>query len=300
MLEGMARQGGVVGLDVHLEIRRQVVLPQEVHAGSHIEVVLVLGGLLRLGLQIEIAGKADLAAVVTGHTQEAGHVVKLQPHVGVQQGVVALAAAPEYIAGGAQLHRGIQAGPDFSGGGGKHIGAAGGGGTGHELLVAEVVGRYPQALLAGLLLQLVQIIHHHAEVGDALGQGSTLRGDVHVMEAVVVDVQLFHQLEGEVRLGAELGHGVRLAHGLIHGTGAEHIHALGVDGMPIAQRELQMLTHFLAGDDLVRVIPTEGKGVGPLGIVDDLTHISVLFHVITPPKYVSFLRGNGSWAPPAG
>ena len=59
VLEGVARQGGVVGLDVHLEVLVQTILPQEADGGGGVEVVLVLHGLLGLGLDVEVAGEAD-------------------------------------------------------------------------------------------------------------------------------------------------------------------------------------------------------------------------------------------------
>ena len=55
MLERVAGEGGVVGLDVELEMLVEAVGPQEGDAGGDIEIVLVLGGLLRLGLDQELA-----------------------------------------------------------------------------------------------------------------------------------------------------------------------------------------------------------------------------------------------------
>ena len=53
----VAGQRGVVGLDVQLEVRQQVVGPQEVQAGGGVGVVLVLGRLLGLGLDVELPVK---------------------------------------------------------------------------------------------------------------------------------------------------------------------------------------------------------------------------------------------------
>ena len=50
----VAGERGVVGLEVELEVRQQVVGPQEVEAGGGVGVVLVLGRLLRLGLDVEL------------------------------------------------------------------------------------------------------------------------------------------------------------------------------------------------------------------------------------------------------
>ena len=98
VLHLVAGERGVVGLDVHLHMLFESVGPQEVDAGGAVEVVLVLGGLTRLRLEVELAGKADLLRVVDGHVHESGEVVDLPLHVGVPEALVALAAAPERIA----------------------------------------------------------------------------------------------------------------------------------------------------------------------------------------------------------
>ena len=51
----VAGQRGVVGLEVELEVGKQVVGPQEVEAGGGVGVVLVLGRLLGLGLDVKRA-----------------------------------------------------------------------------------------------------------------------------------------------------------------------------------------------------------------------------------------------------
>jgi hypothetical protein len=62
VLEGVAGERGVVGLDVELEVLLQAVGAQEGDAAGDVEVVLVLGRLLRLGLDQELALEADLLA----------------------------------------------------------------------------------------------------------------------------------------------------------------------------------------------------------------------------------------------
>ena len=76
----------------------QVVLAEEVEAGGGVGVVLVLGRLLRLRLDVELAVEADLLGVIDGHVQEPGQVIELALHVGVPQVLVAFAAAPEDVA----------------------------------------------------------------------------------------------------------------------------------------------------------------------------------------------------------
>ena len=53
VVEVVAGQLGVVGLDVHAEVLVQAVVAQEAGNGLHIKVVLVLGGLHGLGLDVE-------------------------------------------------------------------------------------------------------------------------------------------------------------------------------------------------------------------------------------------------------
>ena len=244
----------------------------------------MLGGLLGLGLDIEVPLEAVGAAIVAGHGEEAGQVVQLQPHVGVEQGLIALAAAPEHIAGGAQLNGGVDTGLYLGGGHGKHVGAAGGGGPRHKLLVAKIVGGNPQAFLVVLLLELLQVGHHETEVFQALPHRGPLGRHIHVMEAVVVQVQLIHQAESKVGLGPEFGHGIPLAKALVHGAAAKHIHTLGADGVPVAHGELQVFPHGLPGQHLVGVVVFEGKRLVTVRPrIGDFGDFLIAFHGNTLP-----------------
>ena len=68
---------GVVRLDVELEVLVEPVASEERDARGAVEVVLVRGRLLRLRLDEELAGEADLLLVVDGHVQELREVVEL-------------------------------------------------------------------------------------------------------------------------------------------------------------------------------------------------------------------------------
>ena len=94
VLHRVAGERGVVGLEVQLEVRQQVVFAQEVEAGRGVGVVLVLGRLLRLRLDVELALEADLLLVLDGHVQELREVIELALHVGVQQGHDSLRGRP--------------------------------------------------------------------------------------------------------------------------------------------------------------------------------------------------------------
>ena len=71
--------------------------------GGGVEIVLVDGRLLRLRLDQELAGEADLLLVIDGQVEEAGQVVELAFQVGVVEIGVALAAAPEDVVDAAEL-----------------------------------------------------------------------------------------------------------------------------------------------------------------------------------------------------
>lgn len=126
---------------------------QEADDGLRVVVVLVLRGLTGLGLDEQLEVGADGLLVVHGHVQEAGQVVQLAPDVSVQDGLVALAAAPEHVVHTAQavghlhglLHLGAGPREDVRVGGGR--GALG------VSPVREQVGGTPQQLDARLLLQ---------------------------------------------------------------------------------------------------------------------------------------------------
>ena len=94
VLHRVAGERGVVGLEVELEVLEEVVLAQEVQAGRGVGIVLVLGRFLRLGLDVELAGEADLLCVVDGHVQELREVVELALHVGVPQSRDSLRGRP--------------------------------------------------------------------------------------------------------------------------------------------------------------------------------------------------------------
>ena len=70
VLHGVAGQRGVVGLEVQLEVAQQVVFAQEVQARRGVGIVLVLGRLLGLGLDVELALEADGLLVVHRQVQE--------------------------------------------------------------------------------------------------------------------------------------------------------------------------------------------------------------------------------------
>ena len=177
-------QGRVIGLEVELEVRQEVVGPQEIQAGGGIGIVLVLGRLLGLGLDVERAAEADLLLVIDGHVEEPAEVVELALHVGVEQGRVAFAATPERVAGPAQLvgdlHRLLDLGP----GEGEDVEVRAGGRAVHEPGIGEEVGRSPEQLDAGPGLLVLEDLDDLVEIGVALLEVVALGGDVAIVKRV--------------------------------------------------------------------------------------------------------------------
>lgn len=66
----LTRQCCVITLNVEFEMIHEVVLPQEADSGGCIPVVLVLGGLLRFGLQQEGAFEPELLLEGHSHLEE--------------------------------------------------------------------------------------------------------------------------------------------------------------------------------------------------------------------------------------
>jgi len=85
MLEGVTCKRGVVGLDVELEVLVETVGMEESDTGGAVEIVLVLCGLLRLGLDEELALEADILCIIDSHLEEGGQMVLLTSEIGVDQ-----------------------------------------------------------------------------------------------------------------------------------------------------------------------------------------------------------------------
>ncbi len=74
VVEAVAGERRVVRLDVHPVLALEPVADQEAVDGRGVVVVLVLGGLLRLGLEQERASEADLVLVLGDQGQEPGEL----------------------------------------------------------------------------------------------------------------------------------------------------------------------------------------------------------------------------------
>ena len=179
----VAGERGVVGLEVELEVGQQVVGPQEVQARGGVGIVLVLGRFLGLGLDVEGAAEADLLLVIDGHVEEAAEVVELALHVGVEKRRIAFAAAPERVAGPAQLVGDFHGLLDLGGGEGEDVEVGAGGRPVHVAGVGEEVGRAPEQLDAGPRLFILEDLDDLVKIGVAFLEVLAFGGDVAIVEA---------------------------------------------------------------------------------------------------------------------
>ena len=114
---------------------------------------------------------------------------------------------------------------------------------------------------AGALLLLLQHGDDLVEVGVGLAEGLAFRGNVAIMEAVEGSAELLHELEGHVNAldGHVHGVGAVLPRTAI-AAGAERVGAGAAEGVPIGDREAQMLLHGLAFDNFRRRCSGESSG----------------------------------------
>ena len=198
--EFVAGQGGVVGFDVHFELVLQAVLTQEAHHGGGVVVVLMLGWLAWFRLDQELTVKPILLGVVTGHAQEGGEVIAFAFHVGVEQAHVAFAAAPEDVVFAVEVLGDVEHLFDRVGAVRKHIGVGAGAGTLIEAWMAEQIRGAPQQFDAGGILQLFEFFGNlPTGFYCFLGHAGAFWGDVAVMEAVVGNAQLLHEVKHRLR-----------------------------------------------------------------------------------------------------
>ena len=121
--------------------------------------------------------------------------------------------------------------------------------------MAEHVGGAPQQLLARGGLVLLGVLHHDAQAALELGQRGSLVHHVDVVEAVIRNLALRHELESGVHLVLRPRDGVgALVPGERLRAAAELVGALGAQRVPVSHRETQVLLQGLTHHHLVLVV----------------------------------------------
>ena len=108
--------------------------------------------------------------------QEPGELVALALEVGVEQRVVALAAAPQHVVGAAEPLRDLEHVLDLRGGVGEDLGVGVGRGAGRVARMREQVGGAPQQPDAGPLLVAGGVVDERVEVGAGLRRSCAVSG----------------------------------------------------------------------------------------------------------------------------
>ena len=121
VLKCMPRQGGVIRLDVELEMIEQFILAQESQCCCRVGIILMRRWLFRLRLNQELSFKADILFVINRHVQKTGKLLLLVLHVRIQEGVISFTSAPEYIVFATKLMCGINCSFYLGGSVGEHM-----------------------------------------------------------------------------------------------------------------------------------------------------------------------------------
>ncbi len=142
----------MVGFDVKLEILVKAIVTQEADDGGAVVVILVLGRFLWLGFDVEIAGEADAATIVDGEAHQAGQVVELEAHVGVEDGFVAFTATPKDITGAAKFDSQFEGFLDLGRCKGEDVAIGRGASAARVAGIGEAIGRAPEQFLVVFFL----------------------------------------------------------------------------------------------------------------------------------------------------
>ena len=226
----------------------------------------MLGGFAGFGLDEEPALETLGAGVVAAEGEEAGEVFALALHVGVEEGEVAFAAAPEHVAFAAEGECGVDGALELAGGAGEDGELGVGASAVHVTRIAEEVGGAPEEFYAGGGLLLLQIGDDGGHAGLELGEGGAgFVNDVGVVEAIVGRAELGDELEGGVGLvlgapdrigGVEPGHGA--------GGRSEGVGAVAAEAVPVGDGVAEPLGKGAAHDDAGGVVMAEGERIGAL------------------------------------
>ena len=262
MLDGMARQRGVIGLQVELEMVDEIIFAQEIQASRGIGIVLMFGRLLRLRLDIQLAFEANLPLVINRHVQKRRQMVHLPLQLGVQQSRVTFASAPEDVTVAAKLVRHFHRFFHLRGGVGKHIRVATGGRAVRVARVHEQAGRAPKQFDTCAFLLLSEHFHDGIQVFVGRTEVPAFGGNVAVVKGVKRRAELFDKFEGDSR--PFLRHLHRVAAVLPGPDGradTEHVSQLRAEGVPIGDRKAELIFHRPPGDDFERVVMFKGEWV---------------------------------------
>ena len=143
MVETVPRQRRVVRFDVHFNLFFQAELLQEAVNRRHIVIILMLGRLLRLRLDQQGALETGFMFMLHHHLHKAAKLLALLAQIGVQQGFIAFAPAPQYVVFTAELVRRLHRAAHLARRPGEHFWIGIGGGASAVARMGKAVGGAP-------------------------------------------------------------------------------------------------------------------------------------------------------------
>ena len=207
--------------------------------------------------------EADPVLVLRDEREEPGELLLLAREVGVEQRVVAFAAAPQDVVLAAEPLRDLEHDLDLGRGIREDVRVGVRRGACRVSRVAEQVRRAPQELHPRALLVGSGLVHERQEVGARLGECRAVRSDVTVVEAVVGDPELREELEGGGEALPRGGHRVGSGEPWpVECTDPEHVLAVVREAVPEADADPEVVLHALPEDEAVRLVHLERKRVG--------------------------------------
>ena len=269
MLNAMPGQRRVVHLDVDADFVHQVVLLEKRVDGGHVEVILVLGGFVGLRLDQQGAFEADAMLVFDHELHEAPQLIAFALEIGIEEGLVALAPAPENVVGAVQPVGGVEGLCHLGRRARKYIRVGVGCGSGGVARVSKEVRGAPQQPDARFLHVAFEIVENRGEVGATLGERFALGRYIAVVKAEEGNPELGEEFEGHRHFFPGALHRVAGLHPrALKGSVAEDVVPGPGEGVPVADRGAQVVLHSAAEYDAVAIVKAKGEGVVGFGSLE--------------------------------
>ena len=235
---------------------------QKADDGFRIHIILMLCRFHRLRFNKESSCKPVCTAIIAGDSQHLSQMFFFTLLVSIQKRHVTLASAPEHIIRTSQFDCGVDGILYLNGSPRNDIKVGICCGSVHVARVTEYVCSAPQQLDARFSLFLFQISNNFLQIRFIFFDGISLIAKVHIMEAIIFDSHLLHELESRISLvlcslhlvGISFPRKALCSH-------AELVTAFSAQRVPPGHRKFQPVFHLLSHYHSFRIIVTESHRV---------------------------------------
>ena len=150
----------------------------------------------------------------------------------------------------------------------------------NEALVAEEIRSSPEQLNTRASLCIFKLSYHSIKVLMGLTKILAFRGDISIMETVIRNTELLHELKRYIDLLQRHLKRVRPVIPWTNGASwTERITTSTAEGVPPRHSETQVLLHRLPLNNLIRVVVAEREWIlGVWSLVLNLWHVEILSH----------------------